>query len=106
MEINSSFAGALKGLGLIPRTPLPSLSPEPEAVVDDDDANRGPVNEMTREEMAAEIIRLRNSQTKVKVEKKVAVKRERSGSESAGPATLAPKKRKKPKVIDLTGDSD
>jgi hypothetical protein len=104
MWIDSSFAGALKGLGLIPRTPLPSLSPEPEAV-DDDDAKRGSIEEMTREEMAAELLRWRNSQTKVKVEKKVAVKRERSESASAGPSRQMPKTRKKPKVIDLTGDS-
>jgi hypothetical protein len=114
----------LKGLGLIPRTPLPSLSPEPEAIDDDDDddndddddddANRSSIEDMTREELAAEVLRLRNSQTKVKVEKKVekkaekkvAVKRERSQSESAGPSMQAPKKQKKPKVVDLTGDSD
>jgi hypothetical protein len=32
IETECSFTGALKGLGLIPRTPLPSLSPELEAV--------------------------------------------------------------------------
>jgi hypothetical protein len=98
METDSSFAGALKGLGLIPRTPLPSLSPQPEAVDDEDRVNRGSVKEMTREELEAEVLRLRKSQTKVKVEK-VAVKRERSESESAGPSTLALKKTKKPKVL-------
>jgi hypothetical protein len=89
----------LKGLGLIPRTPLPSLSPEPEAGNDDDDTNRRSVEEMTREELEAEVLRWRHSRTKAEAEK-VVVKRERSDS------TPAPKKQKKPKVVDLTGDSD
>jgi hypothetical protein len=99
METDSSFAGALKGLGLIPRTPLPSLSPQPEAVHHEDRANWRSVQEMTREELEAEVLRWRNSQTKVKVEK-VAVKRERSESESAEPSTLA---LKKTKVTDFSG---
>jgi hypothetical protein len=127
-----SFAGALKGLRLIPRTPLPSPSPEPAAVDEADDANSNSVDEMTRGELEEEVLRWRNSrkdtnaekvekvdkkveknvEKKVekraerKVEKKVAAKRERSESGSAGPSTLVPKKRKKSKVIDLTGDSD
>jgi hypothetical protein len=118
----------LKGLRLIPLTPLPSLSPEPAAVDEADDANSDFVDEMTREELEEEVLRWRNSRkdmnavkvekvdkkvekkVKKKVEKKVAAKvaakRERSESGSAGPSTLVPKKRKKSKVIDLTGDSD
>jgi hypothetical protein len=111
----------LKGLGLIPRTPLPSPSPDREVANEADDANGGSVHEMTREELAAEVLRWRNSQKnskaekveqkvdkkiEMKVEKQIAVKRERSESGSAGPSTMVPKKRKKAKVIDLTGDSD
>jgi hypothetical protein len=69
----------------------------------EDDGNRASVEDMTREELEAEIARLRASQTKIKSEK-TSVKRERSNT-PAGPST-APKKRKKPMVIDLTGDSD
>jgi hypothetical protein len=61
---------------------------------------------MTREELLAEVLRWRDTQPPtVKLEKKTAaVKHERSAS--AGPSSLAPKKKKKQKVIDLTGDSD
>jgi hypothetical protein len=62
---------------------------------------------MTREELLAEVLRWRDTQPPtVKLEKKTAaVKHERSAS--AGPSSLAPKKKKKKqKVIDLTGDSD
>jgi hypothetical protein len=95
-EADSRFTGALKRLGLIP---LRSLSLTPDAV-DDDDANRRSVKAMTRAELEAEVLLRRNSQTKVKVEK-VVVKRERYEYEY----TLVPKKRKKPDVIDHTGDS-
>jgi hypothetical protein len=101
METECSLTGALKGLGLIPRTPLPSLSPEPGAV----NANRISVEELTREELLAEVHRLRTVlPSTVKLEKTAAVKRERSVT--VGPSTPAPKKRKKQKVIDLTADSD
>jgi hypothetical protein len=79
---------------------MPSLSPEPEAVA----ANSVSAEEMAREEMLAEIHRLCTAQSsKVKIEKTAATKRERPIT--AGPSTLAPKKRKQ-KVIDHTGDSD
>jgi hypothetical protein len=101
MRTECRFTGALKGLGLLLRTPLRSLSPQPETV----DANSVSPEEMTREEMLAEIHRLRAAQpSEVKLVKTATNKRETSAI--AGPSTLAPKKRKKRKVIDLTGDSD
>jgi hypothetical protein len=91
----------LKGLGLIPRTPLPSLSPEPGAP----EANGVAAEEMTREELLAEVRRLRSIRPpKVKLENAPAVKRERSVT--VGPSGPVPKKQKQQKVIDLTGDSD
>jgi hypothetical protein len=102
MDAEIIFTGALKGLGLIPRTPLPSPSPEPETI----DANSLPAEKMTVEQLLAEVHRLRATQpAKVKQEKVTVKKRERSAS--AGPSNPAPKKGKKKKqdMIDLTGDS-
>lgn len=97
---------ALKGLGLIPRTPLPSLSPEPHK---SSDAERASIDAMSREDLEAELLRLRRaSQPKVKPENAPRrFKREHTRSViPADSATQARKKRKAPKVIDLTGDSD
>jgi hypothetical protein len=96
MDTECAFTGALKGLGLIPRTPLPSLSPEVAVA----DADRGAEEDMSREELLAEVRHWRTTQpSKIKHEKP-ASKRERSAT--AGSSN----KRKKSKVIDLTGDSD
>ncbi|KAF8251726.1 hypothetical protein K440DRAFT_39627 [Wilcoxina mikolae CBS 423.85] len=92
---------ALKGLGLIQRTPLPSLSPEPGL---NSHRSSSAVLQMSRKELEAEVIRLRNKPdgiAEVKKENQKKVKRECADS---GPSNI--KKRKRPLTIDLTGDSD
>jgi hypothetical protein len=56
-EVNSTaknFIDALKSIGVIPRTPIPS--PEPDSEVEDKDPE-----DMTEEEMRAELKRMRVS---------------------------------------------